>query len=420
MTVSATLAINEETAKRRAAGLPVVPLGFGEAGLPVHESLVHTLGEAAGQASYGPVAGIADLRDAAAGYWERRGIPTSSERVIAGPGSKALLYALLHASGGGVALPGPSWVSYAAQAALLRIRAELLPTLRGEGGAPDPHALDAAATRCRRDGIPLTAVVLTLPDNPTGTVATPETVRATCAVAERHDLLIISDEIYRDLVHDQSTAYLSPAEVAPERTVVTTGLSKSLALGGWRTGVARFPDGPRGTRLLEEVAAIASEIWSAPAHPVQCAAAWAFTEPECLRERIQLSRQLHGRVARAVADQLRALGASVPSPTAGFYVYPDLEAHRDTLRSRHGIRTGPELATALLDGPGIATLPAAAFGEPPAALRLRMATSLLYGTTHEEREQSLRSEDPTSLPWVADHLTTLRTGMESLLDRGRR
>ncbi len=417
MTVSATLAINEETARRRAAGLPVLPLGFGEAGLPVHESLVRKLGEAAGHASYGPVAGIEDLRDAAAGYWQRRGIATSSEHVIAGPGSKPLLYALLRAMGGGVALPGPSWVSYAAQAALLRIPAELLPTLPGEGGVPDPEALDAAATRCRRAGTPLTAVVLTLPDNPTGTVATPETVRATCAVAERHDLLIISDEIYRDLVHDEATAYLSPAEIAPDRTVVTTGLSKSLALGGWRTGVARFPDGPRGTRLLEEVAAIASEVWSAPTHPVQCAAAWAFTEPDCLRERVQLSRQLHGRVARAVADQLRAVGASVPSPTAGFYVYPDLEAHREMLQARHSVGTGPQLATALLDGPGIATLPAAVFGEPPTALRLRVATSQLYGSTHEQREQSLTSENPTRLPWVAEQLTTLRLGLESLLRR---
>lgn len=415
--ISATLAINEETARRRAADLPVLPLGFGEAGLPVHSSLVRRLGEAAGHASYGPVAGIEELRDAAAGYWQRRGIATTSERVIAGPGSKPLLYALLRASGGSVALPAPSWVSYAAQAALLRIPAELLPTIRGEGGVPDPDELDAAATRCRRDGTPLTAVVLTLPDNPTGTVAGPETVRATCDVADRHDLLIISDEIYRDLVHDEATPYLSPAEVAPDRTVVTTGLSKSLALGGWRTGVARFPDGPRGTRLLDEVAAIASEVWSAPTHPVQYAAAWAFTEPDCLRERVRLSRLLHGRVARAVADQLRAVGASVSRPTAGFYVYPDLESHREVAQARHGVGTGPQLATALLDGPGIATLPAAVFGEPPAALRLRVATSQLYGSTDEQREQSLASDDPASLPWVAEQLSTLRVGLERLVGR---
>lgn len=417
MTVSATLAINEETTRRRAAGLPVLPLGFGEAGLPVHESLVRKLGEAAGHASYGPVAGIEELRDAAAGYWQCRGVATTSERVIAGPGSKPLLYALLRACGGGVALPRPSWVSYAAQAALLRIHVELLATPVGEGGVPDPDELDAAATRCRRDGTPLTAVVVTLPDNPTGTVTPPETVRAICAVAERHDLLIISDEIYRDLVHDAATTYLSPAEVAPDRTVVTTGLSKSLALGGWRTGVARFPDGPLGARLLDDVASMASEVWSAPTHPVQHAAAWAFTEPDCLRERVRRSRLLHGRVARHVAEQLRSVGATVESPTAGFYVYPDFEPHREALQARHGIRTGHELATALLNGPGIATLPAAAFGEPPAALRLRVATSLLYGSTDQQREQSLASDDPTSLPWIADQLDTLSSGLEELIGR---
>jgi aspartate aminotransferase len=112
VTVSATLAINEETQRRRAAGLPVLPLGFGEAGLPVHDSLIEALSESAGHGSYGPVAGIEELRTAAAGYWRRRGLPTEPGQVITGPGSKPLLYALLHALGGAVALPQPSWVSY--------------------------------------------------------------------------------------------------------------------------------------------------------------------------------------------------------------------------------------------------------------------------------------------------------------------
>ena len=87
MAVSATLAIDEETERRRRAGRPVLPLGFGEAGLPVHESLQRALAEHAGRGGYGPVAGVPDLRAAAAGYWNRRGLPTDPERVVAGPGS---------------------------------------------------------------------------------------------------------------------------------------------------------------------------------------------------------------------------------------------------------------------------------------------------------------------------------------------
>lgn len=415
MVISATLAIDEETERRRRAGRPVLPLGFGEAGLPVHESLERALAEHAGCGWYGPVAGVPELRAAAAGYWDRRKLPTSPERVIAGPGSKPLLLALLMALDGAVALPRPSWVSYGAQASLIGKDVAYVATLPGQGGVPDPDRLDALAATARRDGRPLAAVVLTLPDNPTGTLAAVSTVRAVCDVAERHDLLVISDEIYRDLVHDVRTPYLSPAEVIPHRTVVTTGLSKSLALGGWRIGVARLPDGPRGAALTAEVASIASEIWSVPTVPVQRAAAWAFTEPDCLRERVRLSRRLHGRVARAVAEELRAAGAEVPEPHGGFYLYPDFEPHRDRLRTHHGVGEGPGLATALLDGPGIATLPGSAFGGVPSALRLRVATSRLYGATREQREDALTADDPLTLPWISTQLAYLRTGLDQLI-----
>jgi aspartate aminotransferase len=240
-------------------------------------------------------------------------------------------------------------------------------------------------------------------------------VRAVCDVAERHDLMVISDEIYRDLVHDEQAPYLSPAEVIPHRTVVTSGLSKSLAVGGWRIGVARLPDGPRGAALTAEVASIASEIWSVAAVPVQRAAAWAFTEPDSLRERVRLSRRLHGLVARAVADEFRGAGAEVPEPHGGFYCYPDLERHRDRLRAVHGVDDGPGLATALLDGPGIATLPGSAFGDATSALRLRVATSRLYGPTREQQEDALTADDPLALPWISAQLSDLRAGLDQLV-----
>jgi aspartate aminotransferase len=79
---------------------------------------------------------------------------------------------------------------------------------------------------------PIRSVLVTLPDNPTGRLASPATVGALCEVAAAHELIIICDEIYHDLVHDPATPLLSPAQAAPDRTVITTGLSKSLALGG--------------------------------------------------------------------------------------------------------------------------------------------------------------------------------------------
>jgi hypothetical protein len=121
-------------------------------------------------------------------------------------------------------------------------------------------------------------------------------------------------------------------------------------------------------------------------------------------------------VARAVADEFRGAGAEVPQPQGGFYLYPDFEAHRARLRAVRGIADGRGLAMTLLDGPGIATLPGSAFGDATSALRLRVATSRLYGSVRGEREDALTADDPLALPWISEQLAGLRTGLDWLVD----
>jgi aspartate aminotransferase len=419
ITVSATLAANEALAARRGRGEHVLPLAFGEAGLPAHPALQATLAAATSCNSYGPVAGLDELRTAAAGYWSRRRLPTGAGDVVCGPGSKPLLYGLLLGLGADVAVPRPSWVSYAAQAAMTDSRPHFVPTRPGEGGVPDPARLDRAVTAAREAGRHIASVVVTLPDNPTGTLATPDTVGELCEVAARHDLIIISDEIYRDLVHDPAAPFTSPAEIAPERTVVTTALSKNLAVGGWRIGVARLPSGPAAAPpaagLRARLLSIGSEIWSAPSGPIQRAAAFAFTEPPELAERVARSRRLHAVVAEAVALRLRAAGASVPVPRAAFYLYPDFGPCRERLLDRYGVSTGAGLAELLLDRYGAGMLPASAFGEAAEALRLRVATGLLYGSTDGQREAALAAADPASLPWIAASLDRIEHILADML-----
>ena len=389
---------------RRRRGEPVLPLGFGEAGLPAHPMLREALARAAGFTSYGPVAGHAALREAAALYWARRGLPTDAAAVICGPGSKSLLFGLMAAIGGDVAVARPSWVSYAAQASLAGRVAHFVP---GSGGVPDAGQLARTVSAARAAGRPVRSVIVTLPDNPTGILATPAAVRALCSVAETLDLIIISDEIYRDLVHQADAPFASPAVISPERTVVTTGLSKNLALGGWRLGVARLPGGRLGRELRTRLLGIGSEIWSAPAGPVQQAAALAFSEPPALVERVALSRRLHASVARAVALRFAAAGASVPAPQAAFYLYPDFSPLADVLLERHGITSDEHLAAVLLHNYGVGVLPGCAFGEESGRLRLRVATALLYGDTDTQRTAALTSADPCSLPWIAASLARL-------------
>jgi aspartate aminotransferase len=409
---SATLATDELIRQRLAAGRQVLHLGFGEAGLPVHPSLREVLADAASINGYGPVAGSPEVRGSAAGYFDRRRLPTDPDLVVTGPGSKSLLFALIAALAGDVVLPAPSWVTYAAQSALLGRRVIRVPVSPGTGGVPDPAQLTTALERANADRLEPRILIVTVPDNPTGLMATETQLRQVCQIAEEHDLVIISDEIYRDLAYDQDR-FLSPAELAPGRTVITSGLSKNLALGGWRTGFARLPDSPLGRRLLPDVLGVASEIWSCLARPMQAVAAYALTEPAELVGHVGRSRALHRAVALAAHRVFVDAGAKCHQPQAAFYLYPDLEAWRPRLE-RSGIETGGELAAFLLDRLDVAVLAGEAFGDDVGAMRFRAATSLLYGDTDEERWQALDSADPAALPWVARKLDALRAALEKL------
>ncbi|MGW0345973.1 pyridoxal phosphate-dependent aminotransferase [Streptomyces anthocyanicus] len=416
VTMSATLAADEALARRRQAGEKVISMASGEIGLPVLPALRERLAEAAGQAAYGPVTGSPALRAAAAGYWRRRGLTTHPDQVVAGPGSKPLLFALLLATGGDVVIPTPSWVSYAAQAQLVGVRSLPVPTLPGQGGVPDPDRLREAVTAARATGRNPRSVIVTVPDNPTGTIAAPETVRRLTQAARDLDLTVISDEIYCDLVYDPAaTPAMSPALFAPERTVVTTGLTKNLALGGWRTGVTRLPDSEMGADLRERLTGVASQIWSSPPAPVQEAAAWAFGEPSEVVERIAAARRLHETVATAMAARFTAAGALLAPVTTTCYLYPDFEPLRDHLARTHGVRDGAELAHWLVERHGIGTLPAEAFGEAPHTLRLRAATSRLYGDTDERRTSTLYAADPLRLPWIESALDHVQEALADLV-----
>jgi aspartate aminotransferase len=158
-----------------------------------------------------------------------------------------------------------------------------------------------------------------------------------------------------------------------------------------------MPPGPLG---------VGSEIWSAPSSPVQHALAFFESPPN--RERGTASRALHATIACAAAAVCAAAGLAAP-PLAGFYVYPDFEPWREDLARRHGVITAAALARLLLRRYGGATLPGSAFGEPPAALRLRLATALLYGDTLPRQQAALAASDPTTLPWIAAALTLSRS-----------
>jgi aspartate aminotransferase len=371
------------------------------------------LAGAAGLNSYGPVAGDLGLRTAAAGWFTRRGLPTDADAIVATPGSKAGLYALLRALPGDVVLPQPAWVSYAPQARLLGKQVIAHPIPAVAGGVPDPAGLSEALEVQRSRGLDPGILVLTIPDNPTGTYAPADLAARVVELADREGLTIVVDEIYRDLAYDPADLP-SVASLAPEVTFVTTGLSKAQALGGWRFGLVRVPDNDLGHGTRLRLHALASEVWSCVPAPIAAAARVAYEDPPELISYVGDARAAHRTLCTAVYEIVQRAGLSCRPPQAAFYLYPSVP----TDVARHS--SDLDAAGDLLDCHGIAVLPGSAFGDDPGSVSFRLATSLLCGTSDEERWETLRAAREgtlLSLPRISGVLDRIETGLRALTGR---
>ena len=389
---SATLAINEAIAARRAAGHEVIHLGFGEASFPLHPLLRQALAEAVTRTSYAPVMGIPTLRQAIAGYLSRtRLLNVPPAHIIVAPGSKPLLYVLLQALRGDLLLPAPSWVSYAPQARFAGKQVIAVEADPADHHRLTPAALSAALEQARRAGADPRILLVNTPSNPTGGMFAEEDARAIALWAREQGVTLISDEIYAELAHGWRE-HVSPARFYPEGCIVTGGLSKAFSAGGWRLGYAAIPRSDGGAQVVNAVRALASEIWSSASTPVQEAAVVAYSQHDDLEAYVRRSARLHGHITGRLHATLAGLGVPCPRPAGAFYLYPDFAPWRSALAAR-SVHSGADLARLLLEEWNIAALPGVEFCERPDALRLRMATSLLClpvgNVSQEEREGTL-------------------------------
>ncbi len=392
MASSPTLAINEVVAARRAAGRKTIHLGFGEASFPLHPLLNEAMARAAKHTGYAPVAGIPSLRKAIAAYLERtRGLAFTPDQIIVAPGSKPLLYTLLQALEGDLLLPVPSWVSYAPHARLAGRRVIPVETGASDHHRLTPQTLSETLARARFEGANPRILIVNTPGNPTGSMFSGEDTQAIAHWSRERGITLISDEIYAELAHGWR-AHVSPAQFYPEGCIVTGGLSKAFSAGGWRLGYAALPGGTASKQLMASLRALASEIWSSATTPVQEAAVVAYSSTAELTSYVKASARIHAYAVSRLYETLAEAGALCPRPAGGFYLYPDFAPWRDALLER-GVTTSEQLAHYLLDHWDIAALPGTAFGEPPQALRLRLATSMLYtlaeAETENEREEVL-------------------------------
>jgi len=408
-TLSPTLGINERIQTLRAAGRRIHHFGFGEAPFPAPPRLAAALRDHASAKAYLPVAGLPELRVAVAAHQARlTGCDPERFDVLIGPGSKLLLFAIQLAIPGDLLLPVPSWVSYSPQAALLGQRVLPIETsLSDEGYGLSACAIDTAITEARAQGRDPTKLLINFPNNPTGLTIDEASLHAIAEVCRTHGVTLISDEIYGRVSYDQ--VYRSAASVYPEGTLVTSGLSKHLSLGGWRLGIAMVPRSM--SELFSALSFIASETWSCVAAPVQIAALEAYAGHADIERVVRDMTDIHAIVNGDVAQRLRRAGATCPQPQGGFYSWPDFGPVLGD-----AFDGSDALAKALLDQAGIASLPGTAFGEPPAALKLRLASCDYDG----ERALARHRDGAGDIRTLAPTITAGLDGFDRFVERHRR
>jgi len=374
---SPTLAINEQVHNTREDGVKILHMGFGQAPFPVHPLIQSALKANVDKNEYLPSAGLPELRLLARDYFANAfGFHGEDYDVIIGPGSKELLFDVQMVVDGDLLLPVPSWVSYAPQAMLTQDRVIKIPTVIAENHHITAERLENAILIGIREGKNPRKLIINYPNNPSGLTLSPAQLSEITQVCRKFNVLVISDEIY-GLVNYRGD-HVSIARFYPEGTIVTSGLSKHLSMGGFRLGIALIPKELRP--VFDGIVRVASETWSCVSSPIQYASLQALDKNPQIEDYIQSCTQILALVSRYVRDALVNLGVKYPHPQGAFYLYPDFGHFKEKLKHR-GIETSDQLATDLLKETQIASLPGTSFGDDPSNLRLRLASCDFSGQT---------------------------------------
>ena len=297
-----------------------------------------------GKDRYCPVIGLPALREALAVYLrETRNLNIAPQNIVIAPGCKIALFMAMMAlidPGDEVLYPDPGFPGYSS--ITLGLGGIPVPfILSGKNHLqPDPEEVEAKIT-------PRTKVLITnSPGNPTGTVYTDEVQRRLAELAVKHDLLVLSDEIYARIIYGGSYTSMMSYPGMEERTLIIDGFSKSFAMTGWRLGYATAP-----ARIIPALDLLAVNTYTCTAEFTQYGAI------EALRDREGATPRMVGEFARRreqfVRDLNRVPGFRCAPPEGAFYAWVDI--------SEAGL-SAEEICRIMLEEAGVAAIPGAAFG----------------------------------------------------------
>ena len=345
------MAISERAAQMKAAGRPTISFGAGEPDFPTPPHIVEAAIAAARDPRYHhytPNAGLPELREAvAASTLDHSLVTASAAQILITNGGKQAVYlglAALLDPGDEVLIPAPYWVTYPEAAAL-------------SGGIPVPVvAQEAAGFRVTVDQLEAAAtartkvLVFVSPSNPTGSVYSPDEVRAIGRWAGERGIWVLTDEIYQQLVYGGTiAASIAAVPELEDRWLIVNGVAKTYAMTGWRVGWLVGPaDVIRGASNHQ------SHLTSNVNNVAQRAALAGITGST---EPIEEMRQAFDKRRRAMHGMLTKMaGVTCIEPEGAFYCYPGLEAHLLRFGSSMGV------ASYLLEEADVAVVPGEAFG----------------------------------------------------------
>lgn len=385
--VSPTLRINQQCRERISKGEKVYRLGLGQSPFPVPHSIVNALRLYAPQKDYLHVQGLPALRQTVADFHRKKdGLYFQPEHIIIGPGSKELLFLLQIVFDAVTIIPSPSWVSYLPQAKILKKEIFIINTKQEDDWLLMPQQLDSFCAQ-HTSSKPF-LLILNYPGNPTGTTYTTEQLQQLAFVAEKHKIVVLSDEIYGELHHEGKHA--SIAKFYPQGTIVSSGLSKWCGAGGWRLGTFSFP--PQLDEIMKAMAIVASETYTSVSAPIQYAAVTAFQCGIEIEEYLWHVRRILKSISSHLISIFQASGISVKQVQGAFYLFLDFESFRNVL-AHAGIYTSIALCDFLLEKCNVAVLPGVDFNRPVDELTVRFsyvdfdgerALAASYNTTLKE------------------------------------
>ena len=341
---SSTLRMNEISNKLELKGKKIYRFGFGQSPFQVPDDVVNELKNNAHQNKYLSMQGLNELRTAISKYSSNKNSQNyKPENIIVGPGTKELMFLLQLLFDGDILLPAPSWVSYAPQALLSRNKTHWLITKSENNWFPTGEEIEKVILKDRKKNYLL---FLNSPNNPSGQIC--NNLKEISIIAKKYNILILSDEIYSELSFHEN--FQSISQFYPEKTIISTGLSKWCGAGGWRLGHFIIPEALK--ELRDSLKILASETFSSVSAPIQYAAIAAYCNNH--DEYINNSCSILKVVGEYVYNNLKSNKINMNKPQGGFYLMPEFLIKK--------FSTSQDMCSDILEKTGVALLPGSDFG----------------------------------------------------------